>query len=126
MSERPEVSPGTVSKILWHFTGGPTWNVKTKRQNASPKASADAYDSLRSILRSRVLRLGRYREIVRVVLPERRQIDTETRRVRVLRNVSIDIESSPICCLSDIPAPHLRYHAYRYGRFAIGFHRDAV
>lgn len=25
-------SPGTVSKILWHFTGGPIWNSKTNTQ----------------------------------------------------------------------------------------------
>jgi hypothetical protein len=30
-------SPGTVSKILWHFTGGPRWNEVEKRQEATPK-----------------------------------------------------------------------------------------
>jgi len=126
MTDRPDVSPGTVSKILWHFTGGPTWNPKTGRQNASPKTSAAAYNNLKSIVRSGVLHLGDYREVVRVVLPERRQVDATTRKVKILKNAQIDIESSPICCLSDIPAAHLRYHAYRYGKFALGFHRDAV
>jgi len=46
--------------------------------------------------------------------------------MEVRENVPVDIESSSICCLSDIPAPHLHYHAYRYGKFALGFHRDAV
>ena len=31
-----------------------------------------------------------------------------------------------MCCLADIPVPHLGYHSSRYGRFAIGFHRAAV
>ena len=30
-----------------------------------------------------------------------------------------------ICCLSEIPIQHLPYHAKRYGRFAIGFHRES-
>ena len=32
--------------------------------------------------------------------------------------------SPPICCLADIPIMHLGYHAARYGKIAIGFHRD--
>lgn len=126
MSDRRDVSPGTVSKILWHFTGGPTWNAKTKKQNATPKASETAYANLKSILRSGTLQLGDYREVVRVILPERREIDAKTKALKLHRNVPIDIESSPICCVSDIPAPHLGYHSYRYGKFALGFHRDAV
>jgi hypothetical protein len=122
----PAISPGTVSKILWHFTGGPGWNVKSNRQNSSPKPSAQAYENLKSILKSKALRLGGYKEVVKVVLPERRKIDPKTRKVEILRNVPVTLESAPICCLSDIPAPHLRYHAYRYGKFAIGFHRHAV
>ena len=34
--------------------------------------------------------------------------------------------SAPACCLSDIPIAHLAYHAYRYGKFAVGFHRDSA
>jgi hypothetical protein len=28
--------------------------------------------------------------------------------------------------LADIPVAHLSYHAHRYGKAAIGFHRDAA
>ena len=36
-------SPGTVSKILWHFTGGPRWNDVEKRQEKEPKSIEEAY-----------------------------------------------------------------------------------
>ena len=126
MSQEPHISPGTVSKILWHFTGGPTWNAEKKRQNSSPKPAESAYENLKSILRSRELRLGSYREVVKLVLPSRRKVNPVSREVEIQANVPVQIESSAICCLSDIPAPHLRYHADRYGKFAIGFHREAV
>lgn len=121
-----ELSPGTVSKILWHFTGGPIWNAKARKQGMSAKPAAKAYENLRSILRSKELRLGTYKEAVKVILPELRKYNLETKEVEVKKNVPVDIESSSICCVSDIPAPHLRYHAYRYGKFAISFHRNAI
>ncbi len=121
-----DLSPGTVSKILWHFTGGPTWNKKKKRHGTSAKPAAKAYKNLKSILRTKELRLGTYKELVKVILPERKKFNPETKKVEVQKNVPVDIQSSSICCLSDIPAPHLRYHAYRYGKFAVGFHRNAI
>jgi len=126
MATEPEISPGTVSKILWHFTGGPTWNSKTKKQGSTPKPARKAYENLKSILRSKEIHLGKYKEVVRVIIPKRRKFNPKTKKAEVKENVPVDIESSSICCLSDIPAPHLRYHAYRYGKFAIGFHRNAV
>jgi hypothetical protein len=126
MTVKYDLSPGTVSKILWHFTGGPTWNTKTKRQSKSPKPAAKAYKNLKSILRTKELRLGTYKEVVRVILPEHKKFNPETKKVEVKKNVPVHIESSSICCLSDIPAAHLRYHAYRYGKFAVGFHRNAI
>ena len=126
MAVKYDTSPGTVSKILWHFTGGPIWNVKEKRQSKKPKPATKAYKNLKSILRTRELRLGTYKEVVKVILPEKKIFNPETRKFEVHKNVPVDIESSSICCLSDIPAPHLRYHAYRYGKFAIGFHRNDI
>jgi len=126
MSKIPEFAPGTVSKILWHFTGGPSWNEKERKQSTSPKPAAEAYKSLRSILQSQELRLGAYTEIVRVVIPEQRGFNRETGQVEVRRNVPATISAAPVCCLSDIPAARLGYHAYRYGKFAIGFHRSAA
>lgn len=126
MTVEYDLSPGTVSKILWHFTGGPTWSSQTKRQSKSPKPAAKAYENLKSILRTKELRLGTYKELIKVILPERKKFNPKTEKIDVQKNVPVVIESSSICCLSDIPAPHLRYHAYRYGKFAIGFHRSAI
>ncbi|UCC99883.1 MAG: hypothetical protein JSW66_08365 [Phycisphaerales bacterium] len=126
MAVEQELSPGTVSKILWHFTGGPAWNLKTGKQTSSPKPAAMAYENLKSILRSKEVRLGTYKEVVKVVLPELRKFNPKTKRVEVQKDVPVDIESSSICCVSDIPAAHLRYHSYRYGKFALGFHRNAI
>ena len=126
MDIAPEFAPGTVSKILWHFTGGPKWNDKTKRQATTRKPPRDAYTNLRSILESRELRLGSYTETVRVVIPEKKIFNRDTRKFETKRNVPAKIDSAPVCCLSDIPAAHLGYHAYRYGEFAIGFHRKSV
>ena len=126
MTIQKEISPGTVSKILWHFTGGPFWNEKTKQQNKSPKPASVAYKNLTSILQSQELRLGTYKEIVKLTLPERKKYNVETKKYDILKNVPVDIESSSICCLSDIPTAHLQYHALRYGKFSIGFHRNAV
>ena len=35
-------------------------------------------------------------------------------------------QSVKVCCLADIPIGHLSYHAQRYGKFAIGFHRESA
>lgn len=126
MTVKHDLSPGTVSKILLHFTGGPTWNTKTKRQSNSPKPAAKAYKNLKSILRTKELRLGTYKEVVKLILPEHRKFNPEIKKVEVQKNFPVNIESSFTCCLSDIPATHLRYHAYRYGKFAVGFHRNAI
>lgn len=123
----PEFAPGTVSKILWHFTGGPTWNATTKRQNAARRPASDAYKNLASIIRTRQLRLGSYTETVRVSIPMKAVYRGKRKKKRsLLQPFVAEIESAPVCCLSDIPAAHLGYHAYRYGKFAIGFHRDAA
>ena len=126
MAVKHEITPGTVSKILWHFTGGPTWNSKTKKQTNSPKPAAVAYENLKSILRSKEVRLGTYKEVVKVIIPQVRKFNPETKRFEIKKDVPVDIESSSICCVSDIPAAHLRYHSYRYGKFALGFHRNAI
>jgi hypothetical protein len=125
--DRPSgISPGTVSRILWHFTGGPRWNPQKKKQESSPKEPSFAYENLKSILRQKELHLGEYKEVVRVIVPERRVHNRETHTTETQHDVPVEITSAPVCCLADIPAPHLHYHAYRYGKFAIGFHRASV
>jgi len=119
-------APGTVSKLLWHFTGGPNWNERRQRQNHRPKSPELAYEALLSILKTRELRLGNYAETARVELPSRPRFDPSGKATETQQNSIITVRSAPICCLADIPIPHLAYHSNRYGKFAIAFHRDAV
>lgn len=119
-------SPGTVSRILWHFTGGPVWNETERKQGSSPKPASRAYANLRSIISDRQLRLGGYKEVIRVRFAERRKYDPATKKAETIRNVTEELTSSPVCCLADVPVIHLSYLAQRYGKFAIGFHRDSV
>ena len=120
-------SPGTVSKILWHFTGGPRWNNALQRQELEPKPSVEAYNALVSILHSKELRLGKYKEIVRAIV--RRENGHKSDYLPGLEDLGVfewSLDSSPVCCLADIPIAHLGYHADRYGKLAIGFHRTAA
>jgi Putative abortive phage resistance protein AbiGi, antitoxin len=126
MASTPSFAPGTVSRILWHFTGGPDWDAKNGKQKESPKSSAKAYRNLKSILASKQLRLGDYKEVVSVVVPRKMVFNIQTKKREARTNVRETLRSESICCLSDIPVQHLGYHAYRYGKFAIGFHREAA
>ena len=38
----------------------------------------------------------------------------------------VTVKSKPVCCVADIPLQHLAYHSNRYGKIAIGFHRDSI
>ncbi len=120
------VSPGTVSNILWHFTGGPKWNESAKKQSSTGKSDEEAYNNLKSILRKRELRLGSYKETVKYVIPKQKIYDLDTMEERVERNVSKTFESMPVCCVAEIPIQHLSYHSKRYGKFAIGFYRESL
>jgi hypothetical protein len=117
-------TPGTVSKILWHFTGGPAWNDREERQDRRRKPASAAYDALLSILNSRQIRLGSYSEVVKVRV--RGRVYDPAKRAARWQTLMTTIRSAPVCCLADIPITHLSYHARRYGKFAIGFHRNAV
>lgn len=118
--------PGTVSQILWHFTGGPAWNETEGRQNSVRKPAADAYQALRGILDTRELRLGGYKEVVKVRLAKLRVWNATAKEYQIKRNVMRTLRSTPVCCLADIPIVHLSYHATRYGKFALGFHRESA
>jgi hypothetical protein len=121
-------SPGTVSKILWHFTGGPKWNEAEKRQEEKPKPIDEAYKALIGILSTRKLRIGQYKEVVKVIAREATVVTKESKKFKFTKqyNVPTTLISSPVCCVADIPIMHLNYHAERYGTIAIGFHRDAA
>ena len=129
MPELPEPcaqNPGTVSQILWHFTGGPAWDEATERQANSRKSAPNAYNALVGILESRELRVGNYKEVVRVRVEKVRTYDRKAKKYKVEHDVLTTLRSAPVCCLADIPIMHLAYHADRYGKFAIGFHRAAA
>ena len=96
------------------------------RQEKRRKPESEAYEALLSILRSNKLGLGQYREVVKVRVPKLRRRDKNTRKMKTLTNVMVQMMSAPVCCLSDIPIAHLSYQARRYGKLAIGFHREAV
>jgi hypothetical protein len=110
--------PGTVSNILWHFTGGPVWDKSTKKQKIVPKPLNDAYSILKLILTSREIRISNYKELIKVV---------DLWRMRSSKKEVVNVfESSPVCCLADIPIQYLNYHAKRYGKCAIGFYRESA
>jgi hypothetical protein len=118
--------PGTVSKILWHFTGGPKWDSTTNKQLKELKPANDGYVALQAILKSKQLRLGSYHEVVKVIVPKLRKYNFELKRLEYLKNHPVEVKSSPVCCVADIPLQHIAYHANRYGKIAIGFRREAV
>lgn len=118
--------PGTVSKILWHFTGGPQWYSKKNKQLKKLKPAAQGYNALKAILDSKELRVGNYQEIVKVIVPEKRSYNLDTKKVEIRKNVPVTVKSKPVCCVADIPLQHLAYHSNRYGKIAIGFHRDSI
>lgn len=121
-------SPGTVSKILWHFTGGPNWNDINQKQEKRPKESQKAFDNLCSIIKSQKLQIGKYREVIHYKIPQMRYFNLNPIKPasRVKKNVPAVVESEPVCCVSEIPIQHLSYHSKRYGKFAIAFYRDSI
>lgn len=120
------MNPGTVSKILWHFTGGPDWDTETNKQKTDPKHEDKAYDIIQQILKSSHLRLSSYDELIKVTIPKVTRYDRKERKKVTDTNVEKQITSSKVVCLADIPIQHLQYHASRYGKFAIGFHRESA
>jgi Putative abortive phage resistance protein AbiGi, antitoxin len=125
-AETATQTPGTVSQILWHFTGGPAWDNAAGKQSTTRKSAASAYNALVGILESKVLRVGAYKEVVKVRVEKVRTWDRKAKKYRIDHDVMQVLESPPVSCLADIPIMHLSYHAARYGQFAIGFHRDAA
>ena len=86
----------------------------------------DACKALVNILKSKELRLGAYQEVVQVVLPHLKTVNAITKKWDVEYDAPRTLKSSHVCCLADIPIMHLGYHAERYGKVAIGFHRLAA
>lgn len=107
-------SPGTVSKILWHFTGGPEWDSELHKQKKVLKKNSSSFEILNKIIDGGVLKTGSFSEVA------------QTLSMNGDDDVLNTIQTRPVCCLADIPIQHLGYHSKRYGKIAIGFHRSAI
>jgi hypothetical protein len=121
-------SPGTVSKILWHFTGGPKWDENAYRQTTEPRPVEDAYTATVNILRTRELRVGQTKEVVDMLFPVPKEEEKVLPAIIVehINKTPIRVPTVTVNCLADIPIMHLGYHSERYGKIALGFHREAV
>ncbi len=122
-SSRPAAYPKTHSNILWHFTGGPQWDAKKYCQSLKPKSQDLAFNSLCEILKSKTLALGVYHELLRAKIRQRLVL---SKGKVTEKEVETQIQTSPVCCVADIPASELWHHAKRYGQIAIGWHRKAL
>ncbi len=87
-----------VSEMLWHFPG---------RHKNDPLA----FKILKSILQEQKLRRG----------PEEKLLYYDPHK-----NKREILGAYPVCCLADIPLKDLPFHADRYMRFAIGFHKRSA
>jgi hypothetical protein len=121
--QQSKTTPGTVSKILWHFTGGPRKNPTTEIRDEGPKPAEEAYKSLGEILASHELQ-ARCIEGVKALIWEMRV--NERTGVFEPMLVHKELDSAMFCCISDIPIQHLAYHSNQYGKFAIGFRREVI
>jgi len=79
-----------------------------------------------AILASKELRIGRLQERIDVEMREAQRLGIGEHRTVTFRNVTRPLLFAPVCCLADIPVIHLGYHAGRYGKIAIGYHRESV
>lgn len=123
--------PGTVSKIHWHFTGGPVWDENNNKQSSTIKTNKEAYNILKQILESKKIKKSKFNEIFNTIVPIDITIDKvakldEIRQsgIKIKENVHKSITTEQVCCVADIPIQHLHYHANRYGKCAIGFYRE--
>jgi hypothetical protein len=86
------------SEVLWHFVG------RNKTEN-------ERYQILLSIL-STGLKISKDNA-------EFKFLDLKTKQM-------VTLWGYPVSCLADIPLKDLHIHAERYGRYAIGFHKESV
>ena len=92
------MNPGTVSKILWHFTGGPLWDLESNAQSKRKKPKTIAYKNLISILDSKELRIGNYKELAKFRIKKYSGRDENKRPI--YKNKDVKIFSQPVCCVT--------------------------
>jgi hypothetical protein len=124
------MNPGTVSKILWHFTGGPVWDKENNKQGKKLKPNSEAYTKLNSIISCQTVKVGSYHEVFRAENIEKIFLDYNVKTGAQIIGSKIKeseiVNTRNVCCLADIPLQHLEHHGLRYGKCAIGFYRDAA
>lgn len=124
MKNRKLSQPMTHSDILWHFTGGPRWSLRQNKQLNRKKSNKEAFEALINILRDRELKVGSYHEVVNIRVPEK--VEYENGRIFKKKNYLVNLATSRVCCVADIPEDGLDHHANRYGKIAIGFKRSSL
>lgn len=118
--------PKTHSEILWHFTGGAQWNKKYRKQSKKLKPMSKSFEAFIGILKSQILRVGSYHEIINCTVLKDKSYNNKTNRFEIKNNVTRTVSTSPVCCVADIPLTELFHHAKRYGKIAIGFKRSSL
>ena len=104
-------------------TGGPIREPYAYRPSKELKSDDKSYEAIVGILKSRDLRLGGCEERIDVMRPVLKSIPEtpgapDKRQFMGRRTAGM--------LLADIPVIHLHYHSSRYGKMAIGFHRESV
>ena len=61
-----------------------------------------------------------------VTLTEVQRLGIGPNKTHIVQESTRTFLAMPVCCLADIPIMHLGYHANRYGKIAIGYHRESV
>jgi len=127
-------TPGTVSKILWHFTGGPK-RLENGFQSEELRDPEIAYKALSAIVTSQRLKMGSVKERfitnVETLADAHQRVFSRKMGSLLADSMRVDAKEYPFelksaVCVADIPIQHLTYHAERYGQFAIGFHREVL
>jgi len=126
-----KITSGTVSNIVWHFTGGPKWNSELNTQSSDLKPIEEACAILKKIIDSKYLRVGSYKEVFKKRMPYLFNFipdnpDSKQGKLQVRTGVIADFPMESVCCLAEIPIQHLQYHSIRYGKCAIGFYRESA
>lgn len=118
--------PGTVSKILWHFTGGPLWDNKEGKQSYYPKSEQHSFEILNKIVSSKYLKTSDYKEQLQAfVIRQFKDLLTDEEQPLVIPTLD-KITTTSVVCVADIPIEHLNFHSKRYGKIAIGFKRSSL
>jgi hypothetical protein len=97
------------SNIYWHFTGSPK-NIDWKNINSpkdilahgKPKTDDDAFEILKLILESKILKASSHEKI------------------------DWRFNTQSFCCVTDIPLQSLHEHTKYYGNIAIGFNHKKI